>query len=190
MDPIPDIDGLLEHYLVLLDEYTALRAELSRLQATTFQNLARANFAAERGVRFGQDHYDARMQAGRRVELRDAGADVTVEVVKVVTEPVPGFETSGPEEKAQEETLGTKTKIPKDPVRWFGLLTPPALRQTQASAIDTVDRVIPRLLTVNIEMQRLEIEVRRARKRRSKAEAAAAKQDLRQEAPRAKVAAS
>ncbi|KAJ4422449.1 hypothetical protein N0V82_002899 [Gnomoniopsis sp. IMI 355080] len=190
MDPAPDIDALLEHYLALLDEYTTLRAELSRLQSATFQNLARANFTAERGVRFGQDHYDARMQAGRRVELRDTGANVTVEVVKVVAEPVPGSETSGSEEKAQEEKPSAKGQNPKDPIRWFGLLTPLALRQTQASAIDTVDRVIPRLVAVDTEMRRLEIEVRRTRKRRAKAKAAAAKQDLGQEAPRAEVAAA
>lgn len=191
MDPIPDIDALLERYLALLDEYTTLRGELSRLQGATFQSLARANFAAERGVRFGQDHYDARMQAGRRVVLRNAEANVTVEVVKVDAEPVPEPETSESEEKAQEEKRAAQKKPnSKDPIRWFGLLTPLALRQTQVSAIDTVERVIPRLVTVDAEMRQLEIEVRRARKKRAKTEAAAAKKGLGQKAPRAEVAAS
>ncbi|KAJ4392181.1 hypothetical protein N0V93_005806 [Gnomoniopsis smithogilvyi] len=189
MDPIPDIDALLERYLALLDEYATLRAELSRLQTATFQNLARANFAAERGVRFGPDHYDARMQAGRRVVVRDAEANITVEVIRV-DEAFPEPEMSGSEEKAQKEQQGIKKQISKDPIRWFGLLTPLALRQTQASAIDTVERVIPRLVAVDKAMRQLEIEVRRARKKRAKAEVAAAKQDLEQEAPPAKVAVS
>lgn len=229
MDPIvPDIDALLERYLVLLDEYTSLRAELSRLQTATFHHLARANFAAERGVRFGQDYYDERMQAGRRVIMAglDAQANkVTWEVVLNTAEsPEPESDTpesernkekkknkkkssqdddkegtdevedesQEEEEEAEEEKPKTEAKKPisKDPIRWFGLLTPLALRQSQASAIDTVERVIPRLVTVDAEMQQVEIEVRRARKRRAKAEAASAKQDLGQEATRAEVAAS
>lgn len=212
MDSIPDIDVLLERYLVLLDEYTTLRAELSRLQTATFHNLARANFAAERGVRFGQDYYDERMQAGRRVvgEVRDVEEGinkVTWEVVVKATEPEPESDTPKSEkntgeveveaEDGDDESREEKPKpeakkpIPKDPIRWFGLLTPLALRQTQASAIDTVERVIPRLVTVVAEMRQVEIEVRRARKRRAKAEAAAAaKQHLGQEPKRTEVAAS
>lgn len=213
MDSIPDIDVLLERYLVLLDEYTTLRAELSRLQTATFHNLARANFAAERGVRFGQDYYDERMQAGRRVvgEVRDVEEGinkVTWGVVKA-TEPEPVSDTPKSEkntgegeveaeaengdDESREEKPKPEAKKPssKDPIRWFGLLTPLALRQTQASAIDTVERVIPRLVTVDAEMRQVEIEVRRARKRRAKAEAAAAaKQDLGQEPKRTEVAAS
>ncbi|KAL2021048.1 hypothetical protein VTK56DRAFT_7703 [Thermocarpiscus australiensis] len=64
------IDQLLQRYLALLDEYTALRGALNALQAGLFQSLARANFAAERGVRYyGQDYYDERMQATRRVRI-------------------------------------------------------------------------------------------------------------------------
>ncbi|KAK4040884.1 hypothetical protein C8A01DRAFT_35056 [Parachaetomium inaequale] len=64
------IDALLQHYLALLDEYTTLRAYLTALQTALFQDLARANFSAERGVRhYGRDYYDERMQAGRRVRV-------------------------------------------------------------------------------------------------------------------------
>ncbi|KAG6119204.1 hypothetical protein E4U14_005708 [Claviceps sp. LM454 group G7] len=64
------IDLLLQRHLILLDQYTHLRAHLSRLQSSTFQDLARANFSAPRGQRFGQDQYDERMRASRRVRLR------------------------------------------------------------------------------------------------------------------------
>ena len=68
-NPSP-IDALLTHYLALLDEYTTLRGTLHTLQSRMFHDLARANFAAERGVRrYGRDYYDGRMQAGRRVHV-------------------------------------------------------------------------------------------------------------------------
>ncbi|KAK1727304.1 hypothetical protein CaCOL14_006390 [Colletotrichum acutatum] len=63
------VDSLLERYLVLLDEYTTLRERLSRTQAGMYQNIARANFSAERGVRYGPDYYDERMRASRTLEL-------------------------------------------------------------------------------------------------------------------------
>ena len=63
------IDALLEQYLQLLNEYTELRGQLSQLQSDVFHNIARANFAAERGLRYGQDHYDERMQALRALVL-------------------------------------------------------------------------------------------------------------------------
>ena len=62
------IDSLLQRYLALLDEYTQLRTSLNALQSGLYQNLARANFSAERDIRYGQDYYDERMQATRRVE--------------------------------------------------------------------------------------------------------------------------
>ncbi|KAI0552936.1 hypothetical protein F4679DRAFT_30139 [Xylaria curta] len=63
------IDSLLERYLHLLHEYTSLREELATLQMGMYQHIARANFAAERGLRFGQDYYDDRMQASRRLAI-------------------------------------------------------------------------------------------------------------------------
>ncbi|KAK8041971.1 hypothetical protein PG993_006494 [Apiospora rasikravindrae] len=86
MEEMGDIDHLLEQYLHLLHEYTSLRAELNKLQAGIYQNLARANFAAERGMRYGQDQYDDRMQASRRVVAlpsSSSSARPTFEVVKV-----------------------------------------------------------------------------------------------------------
>ncbi|KAK1501399.1 hypothetical protein CTAM01_06124 [Colletotrichum tamarilloi] len=79
------IDSLLERYLILLDEYTALRERLSGTQAGMYQNIARANFSAERGVRYGPDYYDERMRASRTLELAvDDRGTPRFEVVKVV----------------------------------------------------------------------------------------------------------
>lgn len=64
-----EIDALLERYLGLLDEYTKLRASLGAVQSGMYQNIARANFAAERGMRYGPDCFDERMQASRRLSI-------------------------------------------------------------------------------------------------------------------------
>lgn len=208
MDLDPDtemdtIDTLLEQYLSLLDEYTTLRTELGQLQTSMFQHLARANFSAERGMRYGPDFYDERMQATRRVKTSLEG---DVPVFKVATcdelsssatgNPPSGLVSDPPadaaaetetgksneamytseEDKVKEKGEEAKKQRPKDPLRWFGLLTPLALRQTQGCAIEAVEQVIPKLLSVNAAMQDVEIQVRRARKKRAKAEAAAAKE--------------
>ncbi|EJT78612.1 hypothetical protein GGTG_03711 [Gaeumannomyces tritici R3-111a-1] len=65
-----EIDALLERYLGLLDEYTELRASLGAVQSGMYQNIARANFAAERGMRYGPDCFDERMQASRRLSIQ------------------------------------------------------------------------------------------------------------------------
>ncbi|KAK7754194.1 hypothetical protein SLS62_003771 [Diatrype stigma] len=219
-----NIDALLERYLHLLHEYTALRERLGTLQAGVYQNLARANFAAERGVRYGQDHYDGRMQASRRVRVR-------VRVAVAAAAAAPSFavtlEKEGEQEQekedpnptprspsADDEASGsgvsggldgseegtkkkaggdgdgdggvveegadgaeqkpkkqTQTRSSKDPLRWFGLLAPLALRQAQAQSVQAVEEVVPRLASIDAEMAQVEIEVRRARKKRAKAEA-------------------
>jgi coiled-coil domain-containing protein 115 len=46
----------------------------------------------------------------------------------------------------------------------FGILTPPALRAAQWSAIFMVEGIIPRLMSLDAEMREVEISVRRARK--------------------------
>ncbi|KAI1126696.1 hypothetical protein F5Y10DRAFT_244391 [Nemania abortiva] len=263
------IDALLERYLHLLHEYTTLREELTTLQTGVYQNIARANFAAERGLRFGQDYYDDRMQASRRLAISckgqhqhqtrdqqsesqdrrnlvpsftvinpasasnsalraedsesnaqaqaqapnppsssspphpeaDVRAEAEAESVEqdatkqpdiatdininiddarpqendktAISESTPAGAASPP--TPEKGATSTSPQKPKDPLRWFGLLTPAPLRQAQAQSIRAVDHVIPRLVSVDVEMAEVEIEVRRARKRRAKAEAAASK---------------
>lgn len=206
------IDSLLERYLLLLDEYTSLRSSLANLQGAMYQNIARANFSAERGIRYGQDFYDQRMQALRRVMV-DANANTNTNAGEGESEDknanVPIFSVSGenrsdleqggtaqshgaPENSGEdgggspgsgdenltpaeqedgdvEETKSNK-EATRNPLRWFGLITPMPLRMAQEDAIKIIENVVPRLATVNAEMLNLEIEVRRARKRRAKAE--------------------
>lgn len=217
------VDKLLERYLLLLDEYTTLRSTLENIQGAMYQNIARANFSGERGVRYGQDFYDDRMQASRRVQVTlrepDGGVPEFSTVVRNldaeggenVEEPgeVQENEEDEPEKAAEESDPGNqesrskeasdagngsgslkkeecekKTKERKrrlersrDPLRWFGLVTPTPLRFAQTQAIQLVETVVPRLASVDAEMKDVEIAVRRARKRRTKAEADSAKKN-------------
>ncbi|ETS76785.1 hypothetical protein PFICI_12172 [Pestalotiopsis fici W106-1] len=192
---IDEIDTLLERYLLLLDEYTTLRANLNALQAGIYQNIARANFSAERGMRFGQNHYDDRVQASRKLEisLDDNGCAVFKVAGATLDQTAPQkcqteAAAVGAQDPAQEETdanvshngkepLVHEDKAPrrKNPLQWFGLLAPLPLRQAQAQNVKAVEDIIPRLVTVNAEMEQVEIAVRRARKKRGKAEATAKK---------------
>lgn len=161
-----NIDTLLQRYLVLLDEYSTLRTELSHVQKLIFQDIARANFSAERGLRYGQDQYDERMQATRRVAI--SGGKAPAFDISMYEEPEkPVADEAGGEEDAEKEKPAKKSK---DPLRWFGVLTPQALRSAQSSSVKAVQDIIPRLVSVNAEMAEVEIEVRRARKKRARAE--------------------
>ncbi len=163
------VDALLERYLGLLDEYTALRASLGALQAAMYHSLARANFAAERGLRYGPDHYDDRMQARRRLRIAAAAASEG--------------EGDGPAAAsfAADSRRGRRQQPAADPLRWFGLLAPAPLRAAQASAVQAVEHVVPRLASLDAAMAELEIDVRRARKRRAKAAAVQQQQQEQQE---------
>ncbi|KND92379.1 hypothetical protein TOPH_03256 [Tolypocladium ophioglossoides CBS 100239] len=164
------IDELLERYLGLVDEYTQLRRELSQLQADVYQNIARANFSAERGLRYGRDQYDERMQATRVVGVSVDASDVptfTVSTATATADAATGTEDERQREDGKEEAPGAR-----DPLRWFGLLAPMPLRKAQGLSAEAVERVVPRLVSVSAEMGGVEIEVRRARKRRAKALAA------------------
>ena len=183
MDLQEHIDKLLERYLGLLDEYTRLREELNRDLSSVYQNIARANFSAERGMRYGSDQYDQRMQALRRLSIDVNEADVSSFVLNehgMVMEEEKAQQRGGSKDEPSEPSEGVeqsekdqaKQKKRSNPLRWFGLLVPPALRAAQDQSVHAVDQVVPRLVSVNSEMLAVEIEIRRARKKRVKAAAA------------------
>lgn len=169
---VEDIDTLLERYLTLVNEYTELRAALNMTQATMYQDIARANFSAERGVRYGQDFYDDRMRAMRRLAIHK-GADGSSFKVDRIQDEI--SVTSERTTTSGQGEVGDKEPKTRDPLRWFGLLAPKALRNAQEHATRAVEQTIPRLATVASEMAEVEIRVRRARKKRSRAAAAAEK---------------
>lgn len=167
------IDHLLERYLGLLDEYTRLRQDLSKLQADVYQNIARANFSGERGMRYGPDQYDERMRALRLLTIDVAEDDVptfTLRAPETEEEKKSDDAADAEEETDKAADDKSKTKMAGNPLHWFGLFVPMPLRTAQSQSIQAVEQVIPRLVSVNAEMLSVEIEVRRARKRRAKAE--------------------
>ncbi|KJR85876.1 uncharacterized protein SPSK_09831 [Sporothrix schenckii 1099-18] len=199
------IDGLLARYLGLLHEYTELRGQLSTHQASMFGNLARANFSAERGFRYGPDHFDGRMQALVRLNIaEDSRGTKPVAASFAVTRPRKGakadvtdkeskesLDLESDEKKYEEEDADNTTTRPisrksnqtkkpsgpRDPLQWFGVLTPMALRQAQQEAIEVIDNIVPRLAALSAEMAAVEIEVRRARKKRARAVVSQQKDD-------------
>lgn len=208
------IDELLALYLQLLDIYTDLRTELSELQSSVsgvqqliqaqsnvpqvYHSLARANFSAERGIQYGQDFYDERMQATKLLATEQSKDGLPkLELVDLDAKPASEIEDKEPkanETKLEQTTLtleskrdhaempegdhgpkkGSESEAPrlpksKDPLRWFGILSPPSLRQAQSSATKLVGTAV-KLSSVVAEMKGVEIEIRRARKRKVKEE--------------------
>jgi hypothetical protein len=79
-----------------------------------------------------------------------------------------GEEQNGGGDGGEEEKQKGKGK--RDPLRMFGILTPQSLRAAQKEAVEMVEGIIPRLVSIDAQMKEVEIQVRRARKWRGKAE--------------------
>ncbi|MCJ1395376.1 hypothetical protein MMC18_008260 [Xylographa bjoerkii] len=56
-------------------------------------------------------------------------------------------------------------KLPRDPLNWFGILIPPALRTAQASFRSALNEAVPNLINISVEMRDLEAEVEGLRHR-------------------------
>lgn len=183
MDHQRRIDELLERHLGLLDEYTRLQQRLSKLFAGMFQDLARANFSAERGMRYGRDHYDQRMKASRRLSVEVRDMDVPVFAISYTGSGDEAGDEAESKAAADDENGGehkqgkAEPRQSNDPLRWFGLFASGPLRVVQQQSIESVESVIPRLASVNAEMLATEIDIRRARKRRTRAAATERKAD-------------
>jgi hypothetical protein len=177
MDHQERIDELLERYLELLDTYTHIRTSLTSLHTGMYQDIAHANVSAERGMRYGQECYDKRMQASRRLAIKERadgtsdegfkGLPWTCEAVDTAEE----FNDNDETEPEKEDRTDKKTHRARDPLRWFGFVVPMSLRDAQAKASKSITDLVPKLAMMDAEMRGLEIEIRRARKRRAKAEA-------------------
>lgn len=83
------------------------------------------------------------------------------------------FETPLLGRATSKETTSSASSC--DPLNWFGILVPSALRRTQSSFKAVVEEIVPRIATMDREMRQVEIEVRRVRKKMLQAEKRAAK---------------
>ena len=73
-------------------------------------------------------------------------------------------ESASPQEAATEKQPETESKKSTDPLRWFGILVPPALRSAQSTFSTAVDGPVPQLATVARRLRTQEIEIGRVRK--------------------------
>ncbi|KAI0999421.1 hypothetical protein K3495_g8774 [Podosphaera aphanis] len=182
-----EIDRLFELYLNLVHQYDVLRKSLNELHSTTQYNIARANFKAARGMRYGEELYDARMQATKRCHLtlqrENDTAAFTVSILDTqVVLPcsqddgyvgIPNETADGePQESISKEKCngGNKSENSpsRNPMNMFGILVPKELRLAQEASIKIVQDIIPYILTLDAEMKQLEIKIRRERKQRIK----------------------
>lgn len=65
--------------------------------------------------------------------------------------------------KTQSTDSSRRPRKPVNPLHWYGVLVPPSLRAAQSSFACAVEDQIPRLLTVQAEMENLETQIRRLR---------------------------
>jgi coiled-coil domain-containing protein 115 len=130
-----------------------------------FFDLARANHSGTK--RYGQDYYDYRMQAQRIVNINTdiaakASAANGISNGHVDTDP-PAVKLSVKSRLSYFNGESDIIKL-KDPLTWFGLLTPQPLRSAQAAFAQTVEHSIPRVLNATSQLRQMEIEIGRLRK--------------------------
>lgn len=91
--------------------------------------------------------------------------------VEEVKKPQATSESKLPESEVQpqesKENPSTKDKAStkvKDPIRWFGILVPPALRTAQQTFTSAFEGPIPQLAAISRDLRNQEIEIGRVRK--------------------------
>jgi hypothetical protein len=72
------------------------------------------------------------------------------------------------EKPSKDQDESKKTAKIRDPIRWFGILVPPALRSAQWSFVSAVEGSVPHLATVTRDLRNQEIEIGRVRKQLKK----------------------
>jgi hypothetical protein len=75
------LDELWASYLTLLDGYTKAQDEIKKHLNSGFLSLAKAQSSAPLGRRYGQDWYDERMKAEKRVRVSDGAAETSDETI-------------------------------------------------------------------------------------------------------------
>jgi hypothetical protein len=102
------LDNLLTTYLHLLDTYTQQRTTLSTHLSSGFFSLAQAQRSSmlPPGQRYGQEMYDQRMKAARRVRVRVREQEQEQEQEKVKVQD--GDDAANKEEEAEAEEAKTE----------------------------------------------------------------------------------
>ncbi|OJD27170.1 hypothetical protein ACJ73_01441 [Blastomyces percursus] len=194
-----ELDRVLGHYLVLLDQQQRLQEEIGREFSSGFFSLARANNSCPPGRRYGEDYYDERMKSIKKLSIIPASKlgdedkptmlisnqrrntpSFTIENVSLssftLKEPKKDTENKN-DEACPNSPSPSRSSDPNEPDRctgseksstnrqsfnplnWFGILVPPALRNAQQSFCTALEGPITTLAGVITEMHEVEREV-------------------------------
>ncbi|KAL9120649.1 MAG: hypothetical protein Q9187_002799 [Circinaria calcarea] len=171
---VRSLDDILGHYLSLLDQYQRLQQKLTRHLSEGFFSLAQANFTSPNRIHYGQDFYDDRMQASVPISCNTSKPYFAV---AEKTSPSSGKPSDTQPQSNLEVTIPTDdstvqekssmnpevSKTPSDPLNWFGILVPQALRTAQSHFSAAVMDEVAQLVNIRQEMVEVEAEVRRLR---------------------------
>ncbi|RMY61819.1 hypothetical protein D0863_11155 [Hortaea werneckii] len=109
------LDDLWIKYLDCLDQYQRAQESVQKAFSSGFFSLAQANFKSSAGRRYGQDFYDERMKASKRVQILENDDD---RVLTISTNPAvaPGDSSEGPKHKteASQQPSPPSTPAPED----------------------------------------------------------------------------
>lgn len=84
---------------------------------------------------------------------------------EATTPPTSDSETdAASSEKAQSKSKPKAKSRSSDPLRWYGILVPPSLRNAQKSFTEAVEDDLPGLASVVLDMQTVEKEIGRVRR--------------------------
>jgi hypothetical protein len=75
-----------------------------------------------------------------------------------------GFDETTQTENGKSSNTSTNTKVAQDPLRWFGILVPSALRSSQSAFVSAVEGAVPELATLADSLRKQEIKIQRLRK--------------------------
>ncbi|KAI9716123.1 MAG: hypothetical protein M1812_005551 [Candelaria pacifica] len=177
-DLLVALDNALERYLNLLHQYQGLQQELASILANGNLSLARANFSSPTRIRYGSDFYDERMQATRKIVVKKSPISASVleqkhhplvsaiEFSSSTVAPVQeqgSLEASVSNAQESESNMSDVRHASRDPLRWFGMFVPPALRSAQNCFARAVSDVIPNLATIVEDLSAHEDEIGRIR---------------------------
>jgi vacuolar-type H+-ATPase subunit D/Vma8 len=113
------LDPLIRQYLERLDQYQQLQAVLSSELSQGYMDIARANYSTSTSAsglrRFGQDQYDERVKAAKKIKINDENT-VTLAMVE------------------------SEKKV--NPINMFGILVPSSLREAQQCFVVALDKII------------------------------------------------
>lgn len=103
------LDELWESYLTLLDGYTKAQNEIKTHLNSGFLSLAKAQSSAPLGRRYGQDWYDERMKAERRVHVSSDASETSDDAITASLQHLSISLAQGPDESESKKCTDQPT---------------------------------------------------------------------------------